>query len=328
MTAIRMITGGKYLRRQVALLVLILLGSLTLFAFSSAAHAAATLRHSNVITDGSIKLGDIFSGLRDQQAGRILGAAPRPGQDMVLNARTLMRIAIAMDLSWRPSSAADHIVLSSAATLIDQDMIVDKLSSKLRDKGISGKFDLILSNKSHTEMVLPHDADKNIAVQSVEINKNRDWFNAVMVGPSLDNPLQRIQVSGKIERTIELPVLSNNLRNGTVIGKSDIHTISIPARNVNADYILSHTDLIGKTPRRIILSGQPIKAQDISAPIAVERGKSVTMIFESGGLRLTALGKALQSGSPGDIIRVVNTASNRTIDAEISGNQEVVVRSF
>lgn len=328
MTQINNITINRFYIRQGLLATLIVFGVLVLLAFSNQAKAATMLRQNNVITDGTIHLGDIFSGLRESRANKVLGPAPHPGKDMMLNARTLMRIAIAMDLSWRPTSNSDYIVLSTAATMIDQDMIKDKLSAALRDRGVPGEFDITLSSDSATEMILPQDADKNAAVQSVDINDKKDWFKAVMVAPSLDNPLQRIKVHGRIERTVEVPVLVNNIRSGTVIGASDIEMMKIPARSITQDILLSADELSGKTPKRVIMSGQPVKSQDVRDPLLVERGKSVTMIFANGGLQLTAMGKALQNGAKGDVIRVVNSASNRTVDAIITNNQEVTVRSF
>ena len=305
MTQINNIMINRFYIRQGLLASLIVFGVLVLLAFSNQVKAATMLRQNNVITDGTIHLGDIFSGLRESRASKVLGPAPHPGKDMVLNARTLMRIAIAMDLSWRPTSNSDYIVLSTAATMIDQDMIKNKLTAALRDSGVPGEFDITLSSDSATEMILPQDTDKKAVVQSVDINDKKDWFKAVMVAPSLDNPLQRIKVHGRIERTVEVPVLVNNIRSGTVID-----------------------ELTGKTPKRVIMSGQPVKSQDVRDPLLVERGKSVTMIFANGGLQLTAMGKALQNGSKGDVIRVVNSASNRTVDAIITNNQEVTVKSF
>jgi len=318
----------QWMKRQMTLLLLAALGFMAFCIVSTSAHAAPILRHNNVISGAQITLGDIFSGLSEHQGNKVLGAAPRPGDDMVLNARTLLRIAMATDVDWRPSSNADYIVLSSAATLISREMVEDKIKADLRDHGISGEFDLTFSNDSRSEIVLPKDVEKNVAVQDLSINKNRDWFDAVLVAPSLDNPIQRIKVSGRIEAMVSLPVLSTNLRNGDVIGSNDIETIEVPARNVNHDYILDTKDLVGMTPRRMIMQGKPVRNSDLRPPLLVERGKSVTMIFEDGGLRLTAMGRALQNGARGETIRVVNDASSRTVDAEITGAQEVTVKRF
>ena len=52
------------------------------------------------------------------------------------------------------------------------------------------------------------------------------------------------------------------------------------------------------------------------------------MIFNHGPLKLTAEGKALQNGAEGDTIRVVNTASNKTLQALITNTNEVVIKTF
>ena len=83
---------------------LAIITALTMFLLSIPQRASAvSLKPTSVITEDTIRLGDLFSGL-EHKSERVLGMAPRPGQDMVLNARTLMRIAIALDLPWRPTS--------------------------------------------------------------------------------------------------------------------------------------------------------------------------------------------------------------------------------
>ena len=79
----------------------------------------------------------------------------------------------------------------------------------------------------------------------------------------------------------------------------------------------------GLTPRRMIAAGKPVKANDVQAPRIVARGEAVTLIYKAGALNLTARGKALEFGAKGDVIRVVNTQSNRSIDAIVTGDQEV-----
>jgi flagella basal body P-ring formation protein FlgA len=81
-----------------ALLLLIPFGS---FAMSLAKESfAANLRNIAVIEESVIRAGDVFEGLQ-YKADTILGPAPQPGKDIVLNARTLLRIAVALDLLSR-----------------------------------------------------------------------------------------------------------------------------------------------------------------------------------------------------------------------------------
>lgn len=288
--------------------------------------AAVSLKTSSVIGDNTIMLSDIFSGL---PAGKdkALGPAPRPGQDMTLNARTLMRIAIALDLPWRPTHSGEYVVLSRAATVIDAEMIENALQNEIADNGVSGTYKLAFAGPT-AQMVLPLDQPANVEVQSLNLRKGQSRFEAVLVAPSKEEPLQTLRVSGALHRMIDVPVLTKAMRQGAVIGVRDIEMISVRENDIRGDLVVSADDLIGMTPRRIVLPGKMVKMNDLQAPLIVERGDLVTMIFNEGGMRLTAKGKALENGAKGDLVRVANSSSSRTVEAMVTAQREVVVKNY
>ncbi len=94
---------------------------------------------------------------------------------------------------------------------------------------------------------------------------------------------------------------------------------------MTANILTNIDDLIGQTPRRGISALKPIKTSDVHAPIVVKKGDLVVMTLKKGPLNLTTKGKALDSGAKGDIVRILNTSSHQTIEAEITGPQKVNV---
>jgi flagella basal body P-ring formation protein FlgA len=58
-------------------------------------------------------------------------------------------------------------------------------------------------------------------------------------------------------------------------------------------------------------------AFDIARPLAVERGKLVTIIYAVPMMSLSVQGVAQEQGGVGDAIRVTNTKSNTTVIAEV-----------
>lgn len=289
--------------------------------------SAVSLKPSSLIEGNVITLGHVFSGLDDRKSGKVLGPAPRPGQDMVLNARTLMRVAIALDLPWRPHSNADQVVLSRAATVVSPSAIQDALSDALKAEGIDGPFELAISN-SPGEIVLPYGENDTLEVESISFDNDQNRFKAVISAPSKDNPIIREHVSGLVQRLVEIPVLRSATKNGTVIRARDIDMVAVRTRTLNHDTILQPEELIGMTPRRIVLAGNPVKENDVQAPQVVSRGELVVMTFQRGALTLTAQGKALENGAKGDVIRIVNANSSRTLEARVTGDGEVQVESF
>ena len=51
------------------------------------------------------------------------------------------------------------------------------------------------------------------------------------------------------------------------------------------------------------------------------------MRLMSETISLTTQGRAMDSGSEGDVIRVINTGSKKVVDAVVAGPQIVIVRS-
>ena len=313
------------LKRKIMLVFAIAIAVILAIGFAQNA-SAVSIKHNSMIENNVITLGDVFAGI-DHKADKVLGPAPRPGHDMTLNARTLMRIAVAMDLPWRPQSTADQVVLSRAATVVGPAMIKDSLKDELKAQGLSGLFELAIVSGVN-EIVLPYDEKQNVMVESLSFDGDKNNFNAIIVAPSKDNAIVREKISGKIERMSKVPVLRDALKNGSVISKSDLDYIPMPTRSLQHGMVLSESEIIGYTPRRIVMPGKPIKASEIQAPQIVKRGELITMVFHHGPLSLTAQGKALESGAKGDVIRVVNASSSKTLQATVTADQEVSVQDF
>lgn len=285
---------------------------------------AASLRSVSVVTGDTLKLGDIFDNV-GHNADYVIGAAPQPGKDMTLNARTLYRIASAMDLSWRPTSTNDHIIIRRDATLISYNDIQNTLRSALKEKGVHGNFNLKL-NSGKPSITLPKEMEENIEITAMSYDRGRDYFKATLVAPSKENPIKKIDVSGNIERLTTVPVLNVNLQNGDVISARDIEMVEIPQYEVQHNMIANKEDMIGMTPRRMAYAGKFLQNGSLIKPQLVTRGEQVNITYAEGALTLSAKGKALQSGAKGDIVRVTNATSARTVDAVVTGQNEVIAR--
>ncbi len=284
---------------------------------------AMGLRDSAIIESGTIKLGDIFYDL-PRGEDRVLGAAPKPGKDMTLNARTLMKIAVAMDLPWRPASASEQIVLKRAATIIGYDKIKETIYTALYDEGALGEYELSIPVEYQT-IVLPADQPAQMSVTHVEVNPRDNSFNITIAAPSAENPIHHVRVRGRMESVVNVPVLRENLQNGRIIRSSDIKMVKIKDRGLSQNTVLDAQSLIGMTARRVIVAGRPLQRNDLARPQVIERGELVTMFLKYGGMRLTTQVKALENGSMGDVIRVVNIESSENLQAIVTGKRAVEV---
>jgi len=311
-----------YLR--LAILVLSATAGIAVLAAGARMALAADLKGDVIISGDMLTVGDIFTGLKPERASYVLGPAPQPGKTMTLNAQTLLRVAVALDLPWKPISSADKITIRRAATIIDANTIKQTVTGALEAKGLSGHYDLVFSNTA-PEMVLPENQVGTVVVKSSRFDAQKDWFEVTLVAPSLEHPMAETSFSGQIQRYARIPVLKSSLRNGDVIGASDLTWIDIRTQDIQPRMIIKAENIINMTPRRIADAGKPLMDSDMERPQIVDRGNLVTLVYNSGPIRLTTMGKALQGGGQGDIVQAVNTSSNRNIQGLISGKNEITV---
>jgi flagella basal body P-ring formation protein FlgA len=310
--------------RIVLFIIALFFGAITLIVGAQSARAASA-KNISIVRGDMLTLGDVFEGV-EKNADYVLGPAPQPGKDMVLDARTLYRIATALKLDWKPVSSADQVVIRRAATVISKTDVETALRAALSSQpGINGKFSMSL-NGTVDNIVLPEGSAQTIEIAAVNFDPSHDMFEAALVAPSAKQPLKRVNISGHIERIATIPVLRNALRNGDVINANDLDWIDIPTRSIQNTMLLDEKDVVGMTPRHVALAGKPLSANDLEQPKLVERGDTVMITFAEGPLILSTKGTALQSGAKGDIIRVNNINSNKTLDAHVTGSREVYVR--
>lgn len=296
-----------------------------LYAFLTIKSAeAATLKSEAMISSNVVMVSDLFDGVATKQDA-VVGNAPAPGQTVILNARTLQRIANTYDIKWKSNAPADQIVVRSAVQTISSAEITDTVTKDLAARGIEGKFTVTLNNVAPT-ISLPGNVDATVEVVQMNYTPGRDVFTAVLAAPSAAHPVKTLSVSGLIEKTVQVPVLLDNVSADQIISSSDLKWVDVPLRQMSNDTITDADKLIGKTPIRLVTAGVPVRDRDVKSPQLVARGDEVLLQFNHGGLLLTAKGKAMQNGAEGEVIRVMNVSSNQSLRAEVTGSKIVVVQ--
>lgn len=186
-----------------------------------------------------------------------------------------------------------------------------------------GRLRLDLDNRA-AELRVPAGQTPTAAprVENVYYNAVQARFAAEVVVPGTT---ARLPVSGRAYGTVDVPVLSRRVMTGDTITASDIDWVEMRTDLTGTDVAASEAQLVGMTPKRGIPVNQPVRIRDLQTPRIVDKGALVVITLESGSMALSTQGKALQEGGKGDVIRVVNTSSNRIVEAVVSGPNRVSV---
>jgi flagella basal body P-ring formation protein FlgA len=134
----------------------------------------------------------------------------------------------------------------------------------------------------------------------------------------------RLRFTGTAIETVEAAVLSRNVERNEVIKSSDVTVERRPKAEVGPDFA-ARDRAVGMQARRQLRAGQPLKTADLAKADLVTRDQTVTLIYEAAGLYLTVRGKALEGGTEGDIVSVLNLQSKRTVSGVVIGRGQVSI---
>jgi flagella basal body P-ring formation protein FlgA len=184
----------------------------------------------------------------------------------------------------------------------------------LNARGIAGDVDIAFDGED-PRLMLPVNAEPTVAVESLTYDPSSGRFAAAIAAPAIGPAEATATISGRAFTMIDIPVPNRRIAPGDTITEADIAWISMPADRVALGVVTELADMMGKSPRRPLRAQQLVRAGDLVEAVAITKGSLVTVALEGGNMSLTVQGKALQNGAIGDTIRVVNTMSNRTLDA-------------
>ncbi len=125
------------------------------------------------------------------------------------------------------------------------------------------------------------------------------------------------EVSVTVKPDIYLPVwvAKNTLERGKVVAPDDIELKKKNISTAQGGYITDPDEIIGLTVKRRIRGLQVVIPSQLEQPVLVTRGQQVLMIAEQDGIEARMLGEALKNGRKGELIKVKNLSSKRTVTA-------------
>jgi flagella basal body P-ring formation protein FlgA len=107
----------------------------------------------------------------------------------------------------------------------------------------------------------------------------------------------------------------------TIISAEDIGFLSSDVPGA----LRGDVDISGLEARITLYPGRPIRPGDVGPPALVERNQLVPLIYQDGGLIITAEGRALGRAAAGEWVRVMNIASRTTVSGQVADNGTVFV---
>ena len=286
---------------------------------------AADLRQDIMVKDTAISFGDIFTDAGDA-TGVTFMASPAPGGYTQISAYELEKLALKHGIDWERPAFLKKVRISRKGYAVSQEHLTTMVEDAARSHGIYDDIQVRLYGTRSNVFLASAAQVQALSFHSFTLNQRQDRFTATITSPGSATD-GNIRLTGTLERVRAVPVLAGSLTPGEIITEADITWQTIAVRRINASTIQTLDALVGKTLRRPVSAGGILRTSDVMRPQMVKKGAAVHVTLAQGGMFLSSTGKALENGGDGDMIRVMNLRSKKTIEARITGPNSVEIVS-
>jgi flagellar basal body P-ring formation protein FlgA len=134
-----------------------------------------------------------------------------------------------------------------------------------------------------------------------------------------------LYVPVRIVATSPVAVAAHAIIAGTVIKATDLKTEEHDVSELPLGFLDDPAIAIGLTAGRPIAGGAYISNQQLVAPKTVQRGQSVTLIADAGGMSVRMAGRVLSDGLMNQRVRVQNLSSGKIVEGIARSEQTVEI---
>ncbi len=128
---------------------------------------------------------------------------------------------------------------------------------------------------------------------------------------------KKIGVQVNIEVLCDVVVANRPLARYKLLTRDDLTFKTMDITRLSSSVIMDIDSVLGKRLRKSINAKTVLTANLVESPPIVKRGDVVSIILESDGFRITAVGKIMKKGHKGEMLKVLNLDSKKEIYAKV-----------
>jgi flagella basal body P-ring formation protein FlgA len=213
------------------------------------------------------------------------------------------------------------IAATAAVRAAEVDIVLDTAEryARLQTQGLPGAVKITVG-RLDVERLPPCSAHEAYTPPGTRLS-GPTHIGVRCLGPNIWSVLVPVQIAV----TGNYVVTARPLAAGQVIQEGDVSVLSGDLATLPTGIVGSTADALGKTLRNAIAAGQPLRNDQLLAPLVIRQGQTVRVISRGTGFAVSSEGRALNNASAGQVTQVRINASNQTITgiAQADGTVEV-----
>ncbi len=287
---------------------------------------APVLRASVTVASDVVRIGDVVDNA-GSAAQIAIYRAPDLGTTGSLPTAQVLAALRAHQVIGVDTGNIHEISVTRLARNIEGKEIEQQVAHALEHRGGLGDAANLILTFDRDLQDLRLDASNSGAMQAVSSkydSRSGRFDVSFEIGNEAGTRPMNLHFSGTAIETVEAAVLTRDVERNEVLKASDV-TVERRAKAGIGNDAAARNRAVGMQMRRPLRAGQALRIADLAKPDLVQRDQTVTLIYESAGLYLTVRGKALENGTEGDVVNVLNSSSSRTVSGVVIGRGQVSI---
>jgi flagella basal body P-ring formation protein FlgA len=202
----------------------------------------------------------------------------------------------------------------------EADVVLDTAERyvRLQTQGLPGQVRITMG-RLDIERLPPCSAHEAYAPPGTRLS-GRTHIGVRCLGPNIWSVLVPVQIAV----TGNYVVTTRPLAAGQAIQPGDVATLSGDIASLPTGIISTPEEAVGKTLRNALAAGQPLRNDQLVAPLVIRQGQTVRVTSRGTGFAVSSEGRALSNANEGQVVQV-RMASGQTISGIALGDGSVEI---
>lgn len=211
-------------------------------------------------------------------------------------------------------------ILSAPTLAAEADVVLDTAERfvRLQTQGLPGNVKITMGSLDLKR--LPACAAHEAYLPAGGRLSGKTHVGVRCLGPNIWNVLVPVQIAV----TGNYVTTSRPLAAGQTVQAGDLTTLSGDMSSLPTGVVTDPANAVGKTLRNSLGAGQPLRSDQLLAPLVIRQGQSVRVISRGPGFAVSGEGKAMNNAAEGQMAQI-RLSSGQTVSgvAKADGSVEI-----
>ncbi len=295
--------------------------------------AEVRLRTTIEVEGASVRLAEVAQILDTSQAKKrrlerlFLASTPPDGEDFRLSRAVVVSAIRDAGISDVAVTGAVQVLVRRPARVLKRERIESAVRRYLakRLESRQGDVEVNAINIPKQNILFPRNKAVRLVVKAPANTRFLGRTPLVLSVMQGSAEIRRIWISADISVFTRVPVAAVPIRAKQRLSSAQFEMRRQDLASLPNNVVTSPEALEGAHALRPLSPGEVIRKSDVRLPYLVKQGHLVRLYARRGNLVITAIGKALDAGRKGELVRVINIDTNKPVQGRVIEESSVEV---